>query len=270
MIALLVTLAALALAGASMFGAAIRTLSNAWLQPVINPQFARTDSYKLAPGTYVAGLLLGNTNFGATATNDVQTITVSGTPTGGSFKLVWVIDTSYVTADIAYNATAAAVQTILEALFGVGNVTVSGSGFPGNTAVITFVGKAAAKRIPLATLYANALTGGTNSTAAVAHTTTGKAAGGEWVAYDENGSDEGQEVARAILKFPVLVDAWGVHKFGGTSNPSKALSAPAYYQGYFRTADLTGLDAAAVTDLGAIVRGNLASASNTGTILRVG
>src|SRR3954465_8763162 len=46
-------------------------------------------------------------------TNEVQTITVTGTPTGGTFTLTYSTQT---TAAIAYNATAAAVQTALEAL----------------------------------------------------------------------------------------------------------------------------------------------------------
>jgi hypothetical protein len=50
-------------------------------------------------------------------TNDVQTLTVAGAPTGGTFTATWGGQT---TAAIAFNASAAAVQTALAALSNVG------------------------------------------------------------------------------------------------------------------------------------------------------
>ncbi|MCY2966524.1 MAG: hypothetical protein NT069_23315 [Planctomycetota bacterium] len=75
----------------------------------------------------------------ATGTNEVQTITLSGTPSAGSFALTFSGQT---TAGIAYNATAADVKTALEALsnIGTGGVTCGGGAFPGTNVTVTFSG----------------------------------------------------------------------------------------------------------------------------------
>jgi hypothetical protein len=101
-------------------------------------------------------------------TNEAQTVTVSGDPTGGSFTLTFNGQT---TAAIAYNATAAAVQAALEALpnVGTGGVTVTGGPLPGAAVTVTFTGELAGSAVPQMTSTA-ALTGGTDP--AVAHATT--------------------------------------------------------------------------------------------------
>ena len=58
-------------------------------------------------------------------TNEVQTITVNGSPTGGTYTLEDSEGTE--TDPINHNAAASTVQTRLEAIFGEGNVEVSGS-----------------------------------------------------------------------------------------------------------------------------------------------
>jgi len=70
--------------------------------------------------------------------NEVQTLTPTGTPNGGTFKLTF--DGQQTTA-IAWNATAAAVQAALEALSNIapGDVTVSGSA--GGPYTVTFGGE---------------------------------------------------------------------------------------------------------------------------------
>lgn len=87
-----------------------------------------------------------------------QTITITGTPTGGTFTLTW---NSQTTSGIAYNATAATVQTALEALSNIesGDVTVTGGPGPGTPYVVTFhqVGNPAQF-----TASAVSLTGGTS------------------------------------------------------------------------------------------------------------
>jgi hypothetical protein len=62
--------------------------------------------------------------------NEAQTVTITGTPTGGTFTLTYSGQT---TAAIAYNANAAAVQSALEALSNLapGDVTVTGGPGPG-------------------------------------------------------------------------------------------------------------------------------------------
>lgn len=61
---------------------------------------------------------------GDAGTNEVQTVTLNGSVTGGTFTLSYAGDE---TAAIAYNATAGAVETALEALGTIDGVSVAGS-----------------------------------------------------------------------------------------------------------------------------------------------
>ena len=122
-------------------------------------------------GTYIT--LQTNAGAPVAGTDEVQTITVTGTPTGGSFRLAFE---GLRTASIAYNADAAAVDTALEALgsIGAGNVTVAGGPLPGAAVTVTFTGNLGKKAIgSLIALYSNSLTGGTNPTVTIAETTAG-------------------------------------------------------------------------------------------------
>lgn len=105
-------------------------------------------------------------------TTEVQTITITGTPTGGTFQLAFM---SQVTAPIAYNAAAAAVQAALVALPGIGNggVTVTGGPGPGTPYVVTFAGQNANAAQPLITASGAGLTGGTTPAVGVVRTTAG-------------------------------------------------------------------------------------------------
>jgi hypothetical protein len=101
---------------------------------------------------------------------EVQTISVTGTPTGGVFRLAY---RGGVTGDIAYNASAAAVAAALNALDSVdedGGVTATGGALPGTAVVVTFDENGARASF---TLDTNALTGGTTPTVGVAETTAG-------------------------------------------------------------------------------------------------
>lgn len=103
--------------------------------------------------------------------SDKQTLTITGTPTGGTFTLTFGADT---TAGIAYNATASAVQTALEALATIdpGDVTVTGGPLPGTPVVITFTGQYAGQAVTLLTADDTNLTGGSTPEAAVVRTAT--------------------------------------------------------------------------------------------------
>lgn len=72
--------------------------------------------------------------------NEVQSVAITGTPTGGSFTLTWNGQT---TGTIAYNASAAAVRTALVALSNItaGDVATSGGPLPGTPVVVTFQGQ---------------------------------------------------------------------------------------------------------------------------------
>lgn len=106
------------------------------------------------------------------ATNEVQTVTVTGSPTGGTFTLTW---NSQTTAAIAYNATAATVRTELEGLSNIapGDVTVTGSA--GGPYTVTFGGAYLGDNTAQMTATAS-LTGGTTPGVTVATTTAGGAA----------------------------------------------------------------------------------------------
>lgn len=110
---------------------------------------------------FAAGV--GSTGYVSNGTtgNAVFRITINPTPTAGSWKLTCKVPGSNVaqdTATLAYNATAGQVQTALEAIYGVGNVTATGS-FPGNidyTLTGTLAGKEA--ELPIFTVVST-LTG---------------------------------------------------------------------------------------------------------------
>lgn len=112
-------------------------------------------------------------NAGAlTLRSEQQTITITGTPTGGNFTLTFNGQT---TANIAYNANAAAVVSALEGLsnIGSGEVTASGGALPGTPVVITFAGTLAGANQPLMTANAAGLTGGTSPAVTISETTPG-------------------------------------------------------------------------------------------------
>lgn len=105
-------------------------------------------------------------------TNEVQTVTITGTPAGGTFTLSFK---GYTTAAIAFNANAAAVQSALQAIGSIGTngVTVTGGPGPGTPYVLTFANQLGNQFLPLTTASAAGLTGGTTPTVTVARTTPG-------------------------------------------------------------------------------------------------
>jgi hypothetical protein len=106
-----------------------------------------------------------------TPANEVQTVTITGTPTGGNFTLTFDGQT---TANIAYNAAASAVQSALEALSNVdvGDVTAAGGALPGTAVTVTFGGQFANSDVPQMTA-SGSFTGGSSPAVAVTTTTPG-------------------------------------------------------------------------------------------------
>jgi hypothetical protein len=111
-------------------------------------------------------------------TNEVQTLTIGGTPTGGTFKLTY---DGFTTAAITWSATNATllanINTALDALTNGGTsyiVATAGSLTAGiGTVLLTFSGGTVAKRaVNTITVANNSLTG-TSPTLAVAETTPG-------------------------------------------------------------------------------------------------
>jgi hypothetical protein len=105
-----------------------------------------------------------------TTQNEVQTVTVNGGPTGGTFTLSFEGAT---TGALAYNVAAADVQTALRALSTINGANVTVTGSAGGPFTVTFIGtKVAAAQLLMTTSYA-ALTGGTNPTVTVVRATPG-------------------------------------------------------------------------------------------------
>lgn len=110
-------------------------------------------------------------------TNEVQTMTLGGTPTGGTFKLAF---DGYTTEEIEWTDTdndlVAAIDAALEALpnIGAGGVTVAAGTLSSGigTVTITFGGNLAKLAVPTISVADNSLEG-TSPTVAVAETTPG-------------------------------------------------------------------------------------------------
>ncbi|WP_329131522.1 hypothetical protein OG552_10420 [Streptomyces sp. NBC_01476] len=105
-------------------------------------------------------------------TSEVQTLTVTGSPTGGTFTITWSGQT---TAAIAYNAAASTVQSALEALsnIAVGDVTVTGAA--GGPWTLHWAGAQLGDDVAAPTTTSS-LTGGSTPGVTVATTTAGGAA----------------------------------------------------------------------------------------------
>lgn len=105
--------------------------------------------------------------------DNYQTLTMAGTPTGGTFTLTYKGQT---TAAITFNSTthhptAAEVQTALSALSGIGtNVTCSGGPIDSTPVVVTFTGPLA-NDTSLLTANNAGLTGGSSPTVGIVQTT---------------------------------------------------------------------------------------------------
>jgi hypothetical protein len=104
-------------------------------------------------------------------TNEVQSIAITGTPTGGTFTLTYGSET---TAPIAYNASAANVQSALLALsaFSAGDVVATGGPLPGTPVVLTFGGTLGRSNV-VSLSATGSFTGGTTPSIAVTTTTPG-------------------------------------------------------------------------------------------------
>jgi len=139
------------------------------VQPASFVQFA--DKVYISDGSNPAQQWDGTTLTPIVATNDVQTITITGTPAGGNFTVSFGGQTS---ASIAYNATNTNVQSALTAMttIGAGNMVCTGGPLPGTPVVCTFGGALAAAPQALMT-HQDSFTGGSSPAAAITHTTVG-------------------------------------------------------------------------------------------------
>lgn len=252
---------------------AVRRYAGQGLKPAVFPNDAREEAVRMRPGTYVAGQAMAQPTT-LTGANDVQTLTVTGTPTGGSFYLLF---NGEFVGPFLFNSTLAQAQAIVDAspqlgkVGGVSQVILTGGPLPGSTIVFTFSGSTVASLWqPLLTVGSNGLTGGSSPAAAVVHTTPGRAVGGQWGAYDPAASD-GMERMAGLLTTACIVDINGFVHYGPSNarDAGRGFTIPVYVAGYFRTADITGIDTAGIADMGGrIVWGDPADLTNTGTVVR--
>jgi hypothetical protein len=227
---------------------ALDTYRGTPLMPAYNPHKAQRTAINLAPSlTYPKGQLVVQV---AAAANDVQTFSVSGTPTGGTLTLSGVnplTGAAWTTAAIAFNAIASAVQSAIRAVFGLGSagVAVTGGPLPGTNTVLTLSGALAG--LPMPTLTANlaALTGGTPAFV-IAHTTTGASLG-------TYGLYTGSGTVIVVNMYDCITDAAGNITYGSATGGDRwgqtFTNTPAYTSGTFYTTDLTGLDANAIASM---------------------
>lgn len=219
------------------------------LRPVALPVGGQID----AGTAFAKGTVLGCV--GGSATDEVWTITI-GSATG-TVTFYFTTPAGIVSTTFAYNATTAVVQTALETIFGDGNVTVTGTA--GTEYVVTFGGD-----------LADRLMGGkvamtaTTADPTLVRTTPGSCGAGQYDAYDNSSPG----VARCVLKYEYGTDPTGgrVTDAGSTGQMSEA---QAYTAGYFRVADLTGLDSSAMSDPGfRLVEGS--AITETGAVIGIG
>lgn len=154
-----------------------RDIPGAYLGPI-----AFNGDYEFYPRMEILALL-AKAAFGASAssatsaTNEGQTITTTGTPTGGSFKLKF---RGIETAAIPFDSTAATVAAALvtagtaSGLIVTGDVTGAGGPLPGTPVVLTFHQQYAGANVPAITVSDNvSQTGGTTPSTAATTSTSG-------------------------------------------------------------------------------------------------
>lgn len=241
--------------------------SQSSIQPARFPEKWRTDAIVMAPGTYSHGLVVGKCS-NLLAANEVQTVQITGSPSGGSFILSF---NGFYTSALPYNITAAALATALQTLPSVttntpANVAVSQNA---QTYTITFQNQLGSFDQPQLVLVANSLTGGVTPNVIISTTTPGNNVNGVWEPYLSTNTD-GSQIAKGVLIYDTIVDTFGsVQCGGGEWRAIGQRTVPVCVGGALKTYELTGLDANAVAQLGRILDGSIGNPSDPGTILEI-
>ncbi len=224
------------------------------LLPLANPEFAFEMAFPCAfpPSSTInqGTLLLAPVAVGTTA---VQTLAITGSPTGGTVTIAGtnpITGYAWTTATIPYTFGDAAVAAAINAVI---NGPSGAIGLPSSVTVasgaVTFAGDLANYPVPLMTLGTNALTGGTTPTMTVTNTTPGVAPGTASPYLGTSGSPV------FIARYTIITDASGDVFFGsqasGIENGQIDLSAAVYTRGLFDSTLLSILDTNAITKLGA-------------------
>lgn len=130
----------------------------------------------------------------AAGTNEVQTLTIGGTPTGGTFILRFEsVNTGAITWSATNNTLLANIQAALDAHPSLGTngcVASAGTVTSGiGTILLTFGAARAKENVELMTVFKNSLTG-TAPTLAIATTTPGVNASGRYAGLGDMGVDD--------------------------------------------------------------------------------
>ena len=104
--------------------------------------------------------------------NEIQLVTITGAPTGGTFTLTWSGQT---TSALAYNASAAQVQAALRLLSNINGANVNVTGDDGGPYTVEFVGTLAGGNRAEMTASGASLTGGTTPEVTVSTSQEGSA-----------------------------------------------------------------------------------------------
>jgi len=164
-----------------------------------------------------------NTDEGTPAVDEVQTISITGSPDGGTFTLTFNGET---TSTLDFDASAAEIQSALEALstVGAGNVACVGGDLPDNAVTVTFQNSLAGTDVALISIDDSGLTGGTTPTGSVVETTKGRAVqgvlGSEATAYIGNGQIRIEDASSGYSKTDLTMSYTG----DGT------LEVPSYFE----------------------------------------
>ena len=202
------------------------------------------------------------------ALDEVQTLTSTMIPLAGTFKINW---NGHSTADIAFDADAATVQTALRLVSGLGTATVTGGPFATDDFVITFpvMGDVVAATVTSAMTgaagaavtvnVAETVKGGTNPVEVVATTTAGLTAAlsaSSTIAITESSSAQATGSV-TFIKNPVSGDRITLNDGAGHTRIYQAVSgAPNRALGQFRvlgTAALTMADFKTTVNADAVV-----------------
>jgi hypothetical protein len=220
----------------------LMTFGQSQLQPYYDPKNAREIPVNLVAGTYLPGQVLGQVT--DVPVDAVQTITTTGSPTGGTFTLAGQPITypeSATTDPLSSTCTVAQMQAAMDALYGVGNTICSGTALPAGSIAITFTGDLAAQPVTALTTIDTGLTGGSTPHSVVTQTTVGVGNTGSYGAY-ATGHGDGTQLPKGVLRYGCTVDSAGNISISNEIPGLTQLSAPMFWAGTFRTDDLVGLD----------------------------
>jgi len=124
-------------------------------QAVLAPSVTRSTNTDYDENAVIETTVLST---GGNSANEVQVVTLPGNPSGGSFTLTFQGQT---TGNVAYDASAAEVESALAALVNIGSGNVSAGGDDGGPWTIEFTGVLAGTDVAQLTASGANLTGGT-------------------------------------------------------------------------------------------------------------